>query len=129
MTHNPLAASPAFKGKSQNGLYGDATEELDWSMGVLLETLKEEGLDQNTLIIFTSDNGADEHFGGTNRPLRGQKGTTYEGGFRVPCIMRWPAKIPAGQETDNLVTSMDFLPTLAHYCGYCGSFRPGDRWA
>ena len=86
MTHNPLAASPAFKGKSQNGLYGDATEELDWSMGVLLETLKEEGLDQNTLVIFTSDNGADEHFGGTNRPLRGQKGTTYEGGFRVPCI-------------------------------------------
>jgi len=87
MTHNPLAASPAFKGKSQNGLYGDATEELDWSMGVLLETLKEEGLDQNTLVIFTSDNGADEHFGGTNRPLRGQKGTTYEGGFRVPCIV------------------------------------------
>ena len=124
MTHNPLAASPAFKGKSQNGLYGDAIEELDWSMGVLLETLKEEGLDQNTLIIFTSDNGADEHFGGTNRPLRGQKGTTYEGGFRVPCIMRWPAKIPAGQETDNLVTSMDFLPTLAHYCGYA---VPSDR--
>ena len=124
MTHNPLAASPAFKGKSQNGLYGDATEELDWSMGVLLETLKEEGLDQNTLVIFTSDNGADEHFGGTNRPLRGQKGTTYEGGFRVPCIMRWPAKIPAGQETDNLVTSMDFLPTLAHYCGYA---VPSDR--
>ena len=104
--------------------YTNKTVELDWSMGVLLETLKEEGLDQNTLIIFTSDNGADEHFGGTNRPLRGQKGTTYEGGFRVPCIMRWPAKIPAGQETDNLVTSMDFLPTLAHYCGYA---VPSDR--
>ncbi len=118
MTHNPLAASPAFKGKSKNGLYGDATEELDWSMGVLFETLKQCGLDENTLVIFTSDNGAQEQFGGTNRPLRGEKGTTYEGGFRVPCIMRWPARIPANQENDELVTSMDLLPTLASYCGY-----------
>ena len=118
MTHDPLAASPAFKGKSKNGLYGDATEELDWSMGVLFETLKQCGLDENTLVIFTSDNGAQEQFGGTNRPLRGEKGTTYEGGFRVPCIMRWPARIPASQENDELVTSMDLLPTLASYCGY-----------
>ena len=118
MTHDPLAASPAFKGKSKNGLYGDATEELDWSMGVLFETLKQCGLDENTLVIFTSDNGAQEQFGGTNRPLRGKKGTTYEGGFRVPCIMRWPARIPANQENDELVTSMDLLPTLASYCGY-----------
>lgn len=118
MTHDPLAASPAFKGKSKNGLYGDATEELDWSMGVLFETLKQCGLDENTLVIFTSDNGAQERFGGTNRPLRGEKGTTYEGGFRVPCIMRWPARIPANQENDELVTSMDLLPTLASYCGY-----------
>ena len=118
MTHDPLAASPAFKGKSKNGLYGDATEELDWSMGVLFETLKQCGLDENTLVIFTSDNGAQEQFGGTNRPLRGEKGTTYEGGFRVPCIMRWPARIPANQENDELVTSMDLLPTLASYCGY-----------
>ncbi|HIX85231.1 MAG TPA: sulfatase-like hydrolase/transferase, partial [Candidatus Parabacteroides intestinigallinarum] len=106
------------KGKSKNGLYGDATEELDWSMGVLFETLKQCGLDENTLVIFTSDNGAQERFGGTNRPLRGEKGTTYEGGFRVPCIMRWPARIPANQENDELVTSMDLLPTLASYCGY-----------
>ena len=118
MTHDPLAASPAFKGKSKNGLYGDATEELDWSMGVLFETLKQCGLDENTLVIFTSDNGAQEQFGGTNRPLRGEKGTTYEGGFRVPCIMRWPARIPANQENEELVTSMDLLPTLASYCGY-----------
>lgn len=118
MTHDPLAASPVFKGKSKNGLYGDATEELDWSMGVLFETLKQCGLDENTLVIFTSDNGAQERFGGTNRPLRGEKGTTYEGGFRVPCIMRWPARIPANQENDELVTSMDLLPTLASYCGY-----------
>lgn len=124
MTHNPLAASPKFKGKSKNGLYGDATEELDWSMGQLFKTLKECDLDQNTLVIFTSDNGAQEQFGGTNRPLRGEKGTTYEGGFRVPCIMRWPAKIPAGQVKDVLVTSMDLLPTLGTYCGYD---VPSDR--
>ena len=75
-------------------------------------------------LIFTSDNGAQEQFGGTNRPLRGEKGTTYEGGFRVPCIMRWPAKIPAGQVKDVLVTSMDLLPTLGTYCGYD---VPSDR--
>lgn len=118
MTHNPLAASPAFKGKSQNGLYGDATEELDWSMGYLLNTLKEEGIDQNTLVVFTSDNGADRSYGGSNSPLRDYKGSTYEGGFRVPCIMRWPARIPANTTTSALITSMDFLPTLADYCGY-----------
>lgn len=124
MTHNPLDASPAFKGKSQNGIYGDATEELDWSMGILFQTLKEEGLDENTIVIFTSDNGADKQFGGTNHPLRGHKGTTYEGGFRVPCILRWPSKIPFKQESNELVTSMDFLPTLANYCGYN---VPSDR--
>ena len=118
MTHNPLAASPAFKGKSKNGIYGDAVEELDWSMGELFKTLEEEGLDQNTLVIFTSDNGAAKPFGGSNLPLRGYKGTSYEGGFRVPCIMRWPAKISQGQATDMLVTSMDLLPTLGYYCGY-----------
>lgn len=124
MTHNPLAASPAFKGKSRNGIYGDATEEIDWSVGVILKTLKDEGLDENTLVIFTSDNGAAKEFGGTNAPLRGYKGTTYEGGFRVPCIIRWPGKIPSGQVSDLLVTSMDFLPTLSHYCGYR---IPSDR--
>ncbi|MCD7977282.1 MAG: sulfatase [Tannerellaceae bacterium] len=117
MTHDPLAASPAFKGKSQNGLYGDATEELDWSMGEIFTVLKEEGLDENTLVIFTSDNGAQEVFGGSNYPLRGEKGTTYEGGFRVPCLMRWPGTIPAGQTSDALITTMDFLPTIAYYCG------------
>jgi len=124
MTHNPLDASPNFKGKSQNGIYGDATEELDWSMGEIFATLKQEGLDENTLVIFTTDNGADERFGGTNRPLRGQKGTTYEGGFRVPCIMRWPGQIPAAQVSDEVVTSMDFLPTIAYYCH---TKEPQDR--
>lgn len=124
MTHNPLDASPAFKGKSKNGIYGDATEELDWSIAQLITTLKEEGIDENTLIIFTSDNGAHERFGGTNHPLRGQKGSTYEGGFRVPCIMRWPARIPAGQICDEVITSMDLLPTIAYYCG---ATTPADR--
>ena len=118
MTHNPLDASPAFKGKSKNGIYGDATEELDWSMGILFKTLEECGIDDKTLVIFTSDNGAQTRFGGSNKPLRGEKGTTYEGGFRVPCIIRWPGKIPAGQVNDELITTMDFLPTLANYCGY-----------
>lgn len=116
MTHNPLDASPGFKGKSQNGTYGDATEELDWSMAQIFAVLKEQEIDENTLVIFTSDNGAATRFGGSNLPLRGEKGTTYEGGFRVPCIIRWPAKIPAGQVMDEMVTSMDFLPTIACYC-------------
>ena len=115
MPHNPLAASPAFKGKSKNGLYGDAIEELDWSMGEIFALLKKEGLDENTLVIFSSDNGA-AGFGGTNYPLRGGKGSTDEGGQRVPCIVRWPRKIPAGKVCNEIVTSMDIFPTLAHYC-------------
>jgi arylsulfatase A-like enzyme len=124
MTHNPLDTSPAFKGKSRNGIYGDATEELDWSMGEIFKTLKEEGLDDNTIVIFFTDNGAEPRFGGSNLPLRGWKGTTYEGGFRVPCIIRWPGQIPAGQTSDEVMTSMDILPTLAHYCSYP---VPNDR--
>ena len=116
MPHNPLAASPAFKGKSKNGLYGDAIEELDWSMGEIFALLKKEGIDEKTLVIFTSDNGAAPGFGGTNHPLRGWKGSTDEGGQRVPCIMRWPGKIPAGKVCDEIVTTMDFFPTMAHYC-------------
>ena len=124
MTHDPLAASPNFRGKSQNGLYGDATEELDWSMGEILKTLKDLDLEDNTLVIFTSDNGAERGFGGSNLPLRGLKGTVYEGGYRVPCIWYWPGKIPAGTESDELVTAMDLLPTLGVYCGY---ETPTDR--
>lgn len=124
MTHDPLDASPAFKGKSGNGIYGDATEELDWSMGEILKALKENGLDDNTLVIFTTDNGAEPRFGGSNLPLRGWKGTTYEGGFRVPCIIRFPGQIQAGQTCDEVITSMDILPTLGYYC----DFRiPQDR--
>lgn len=87
MTHVPLSASKNFRGKSKNGIYGDAIEELDWSVGEILKTLKEENLEENTLIILTSDNGAAV---GCNAPLRGKKATIYEGGFRVPCIIKWP---------------------------------------
>ena len=124
MPHNPLDASPAFKGKSENGLYGDAIEELDWSMGELFALLKKEGIDEKTWVIFASDNGAAPRFGGTNLPLRGWKGSTDEGGQRVPCIMRWPGKIPAGRVSDEVVTSMDIFPTIAHYCN--GNV-PSDR--
>lgn len=117
MVHNPLAASPDFRGKSKSGIYGDAIEEVDWSMGEIFQTLKKEGIDKHTLVIITSDNGAQLKFGGSNVPLRGEKGTTFEGGMRVSCIMRWPGKISAGQVNQEIITTMDFLPTISHYCG------------
>ena len=116
MPHNPQAASPTFKGRSKNGLYCDAIEELDWSTGEILALLKREGLDEKTLVIFTSDNGAAPRFGGTNLPLRGWKGSTDEGGQRVPCIVRWPGRIAAGRVCKEVATSMDIFPTIAYYC-------------
>lgn len=115
-------ASQEFREKSQNGIYGACIEELDWSMGELMKCLKEEGIDDNTLVVWTSDNGAFQGGRrvlpvGQNLPLRGTGGTAYEGGFRVPCIARWPGKIPAGQESQELVTSMDLLPTFAKLAG------------
>lgn len=122
--HAPLNASPRFRGKSANGLYGDAVEEIDWSTGKILDTLQELGIDGQTLVIFTSDNGAAQPFGGSNLPLRGFKASTWEGGMRVPCVMRWPGKIPAGKQCNELATSMDLLPTLAKLSG--GTI-PADR--
>lgn len=121
-------ASQEFRDRSENGIYGACIEELDWSMGEILACLKEEGIDGNTLIVWTSDNGAfhgrrAEPFG-QNTPLAGTGGTAYEGGFRVPCIARWPGKIEAGKVSDELVTSMDLLPTFAHLAG---GQVPGDR--
>ena len=123
MVHLPLHASEAFKGKSKNGKYGDAVEELDWSTGEILKTLKDLGLDENTLVVFTSDNGS-RGGGGSNAPLRAGKGTTFEGGMRMPCVMRWPGKIPAGKKCDELSSTMDLLPTLA---ALAGSAAPTDR--
>jgi len=124
MVHNPVHSSENFRGKSANGGYGDAAEEIDWSTGEILATLKKFGLDDNTLVIFTSDNGAASRWGGSNLPLSGWKGSTMEGGMREPCVMRWPGKIPAGGECDELTSTIDLLPTLAKLAG---TQAPDDR--
>lgn len=111
--HVPLFASERFHGKSGNGPYGDTVEEIDWSTGRILETLERLDLDQDTLVIFTSDNGASGHRGSSNKPLSGSKGSTMEGGMRVPMVARWPGKIPAGSVASALTTHMDLLPTFA----------------
>ena len=123
--HLPLYAPERFMKQSQNGRYGAAVECVDWATSALFHELEQLGLDDNTLVIFTSDNGSRaRHEGGSNAPLRGTKGTTWEGGQRVACIMRWPAQIPAGQECSELTTSMDFYPTLA---ALGGASVPQDR--
>ncbi len=120
MPHTPLFASDQFKGKSERGLYGDCIEELDWNIGRLLDALDREGLSENTIVIFTSDNGPwlqRKEEGGSAAPLRSGKYSVYEGGVRVPCIIRWRGIIPEGTVSDAVVRSFDFLPTFAHYGG------------
>ena len=114
MVHAPLAASDKFRGKSGSGLLGDAIEELDWSVGQILQTLKETQLDEQTLVIFTSDNGA---AAGSSAPWRGKKGSQFEGGVREPCLMRWPGKIPAGTTCQQIAGNIDLLPTFAKLVG------------
>jgi len=120
MPHVPLFASDDFRGKSDRGLCGDVIEEIDWSVGQVLAALKETGVDEKTLVIFTSDNGPwlskGEH-GGCALPLRDGKFTTYEGGMRLPCIMRLPGKIPAGKTCSEVAATIDLLPTLAALAG------------
>jgi arylsulfatase A len=122
--HVPIYAPFTYLARSQNGPYGAAVEHIDHVTGVLLDTLKELGIDENTLVIFTSDNGSGARNGGSNDPLRGNKGSTWEGGMREPCIMRWPDHIPAGSECRELATTMDLLPTLANLTG---ADAPQDR--
>jgi len=117
MTHNPLHASEAFRGQSANGIYGDAVEEIDWSTGQILQFLENNNLSENTLVIFTSDNGAAQPFGGSNLPLRGWKGSTWEGGMRVPCLMQWKGTIPAGSVCEEMAMTIDILPTLSQLLG------------
>ena len=120
MPHIPLFASEQFKGKSKRGLYGDTIEEIDWSVGQILKSIKETGIDQKTLVIYTSDNGPwklDRGRGGSAYPLRGYKFQTYEGGMRVPCIMRWPGKVPEGTSCDEVAASIDLMPTIAKLAG------------
>jgi arylsulfatase A len=114
MVHGPLAASDGFRGKSASGLLGDAIEELDWSVGQVLKTLSELQLDEKTLVIFTSDNGA---AAGSSAPWRGKKGSNFEGGVREPCIMRWPGQIPPGTTCNQIAGNIDMLPTLAKLVG------------
>src|SRR5690554_2992943 len=117
MPHVPLFVSDKFKGKSGQGLYGDVMMEIDWGVGQLLRTLQENGLEENTLVIFTSDNGPWLNYGnhaGSTAGLREGKGTTFEGGQRVPCLMRWKGVIPEGLVINNLTSAIDILPTLAH---------------
>lgn len=117
MPHVPLFVSDRFHGKSEQGLYGDVIMEIDWSVGEILNALKRHGIDDKTLVIFTSDNGPWLSYGnhaGSAVPLREGKGTTWEGGVRVPCLTRWPGKIPAGTVCDELAATIDVLPTVAH---------------
>ena len=127
MPHTPLAASDEFKGKSKRGRYGDAVEEIDWSAGQILDALRELDLAEKTLVIFTSDNGpwyARGEDGGSAFPLRGAKGSTYEGGVRVPCVAWWPGTIPPGTVCRRVAATMDFLPTFA---ALAGAQPPTDR--
>ena len=127
MPHIPLFASEQFRGKSARGLYGDTIEEIDWSVGEIMKALKQHGLDENTLVVYTSDNGPwklSNGRGGSALPLRGFKFQTYEGGMRVPCIMRWPGRIPPGSHCDEVAATIDLLPTFA---GLAGAAVPDDR--
>jgi len=120
MPHIPLFASEKFKGTSKRGLYGDVIEEMDWSVGEILKTLKSLGLDEKTLVVYTSDNGPwklGNGRGGSALPLRGYKFQTYEGGMREPTIMRWPGKIPAKRVCGEVAGTIDMLPTIAKLIG------------
>jgi len=122
MPHKPLAASERYYKKSGAGLYGDVMAELDASVGAVLDALQDAGVDDRTLVFFTSDNGP--WFGGSSGPLRGMKGSTWEGGFRVPLIARWPGHIPAGHVSPQPAVMMDLFATVLKACG---AAMPDDR--
>lgn len=126
MPHVPLFATDAFLGTSDAGLYGDVIEEIDWSVGQVLSTLKKNNIDDNTLVVFTSDNGpwlVFRHYGGSSGPLHDGKGTTWEGGMRVPGIFHWPGKIKPSV-VHEIGSSLDLLPTIA---ALTDGNMPGDR--
>jgi len=120
MPHVPLYVSDKFKGKAASGLFGDVVMEIDWSVGQILDALDRHKLADRTLVIFTSDNGPwliYGNHGGSARPLREGKMTTFDGGVREPCIMRWPGHIPADTVCDEPVMAIDLLPTIAQLAG------------
>ena len=131
MVHSVIDASAEFKGKSKGGLYGDTVQELDFHTGRLLRAIDELGLCDDTIVIFTTDNGPWNNFKdvlgrkhngeiawGSSGPLREGKGSTYEGGLRVPCVVRWPGHVPAGRVSDAIFSTLDFMPTFATLAGY-----------
>jgi len=137
MPHLPVSTSSEFQGMSKGGLYGDVIETIDWSTGQILSKLEELGLDEKTLVVFTSDNGpwhnlpdrmlqngVERWHAGSAGLLRGAKATSYEGGFRVPGIVRWPGQIPAKQVSFGMATTMDLFTTIA---AICGAELPKDR--
>ena len=118
--HTPIWPGAAFAGKSQNGRFGDWVEEVDWSVGQVLDTLRAQGLDKDTLVVFTSDNGpwlTKGTDGGSAGPLRGGKGSTWEGGVRVPTLAWWPGRVPAGSVNDAVAATIDLLPTFVSLAG------------
>lgn len=120
MPHVPLAVSDKFKGKSEQGLYGDVMMELDWSVGEVLKALREQGLEENTLIVLTSDNGPWANYGnhaGSAGGLREAKATTFDGGNRIPCVMYWKGTVQPGTTCNKLASNIDLLPTLAEISG------------
>lgn len=129
MPHVPLYVSDKFRGKSEQGLYGDVMMEIDWSVGEILGSLKRHGLEESTLVIFATDNGPWLSYGnhaGSAGPLREGKGTTWEGGVRVPCLVRWPGRIPAGQVCREPAMTIDILPTIARLTGTALPEHPVD---
>jgi len=130
MPHYPCYSSSDFSGKSDRGSYGDAVQEIDWGIGQIINTLQDLGIDQHTLVIFTSDNGPWKEAGavdflnmggdgttGSALPLAGWKNETLEGGMRVPTVIRWPGHVPAGSVCNELASTMDLLPTFAEIAG------------
>lgn len=125
MPHHPISASDGFVGKSENGLYGDVIEEIDWSVGEIMKTLEEAGIHENTVVIFTSDNGAPRTYEeASNGGLSGYKGTPMEGGNRVPMIVSWKGTLPEGKVSQGISSVMDFFPTIAFIADI---ELPGDR--
>ncbi len=133
--HVPIYVQPRFAAQSDNGRYGAAVESIDWATAVILRELRALGVEDNTIVIFTSDNGSlgdnvvpiggdGQKLGGSNGALRGTKAHTWEGGMRVPCLVRWPGHIEPGRVSDEMVLSLDLFPTLA---GICGAEVPADR--
>ncbi len=117
--HEPWAVLPEFRGTSERGLYGDMIESVDHYVGQLLDALAIQGVDDDTLVVFTSDNGPwlEPRYGGSALPFRGGKADVWEGGYRSPCLWRWPGTLPADQVIDEVVTALDVLPTFARLAG------------